>query len=137
MLNKLKEQRGEFLLDSAFKVLIGAAILAFGISIFGSVAQANRLAAMANDLTRYIELRGDVNNSDINSELARLSGVAGLDGVMARVDAACTAGGTRIQFGDSFTVTLRYTGRFGIGGVVSMPLPFETSVVGRSERYWK
>lgn len=132
MPNILKEQRGEFLLSSAFKLIIATAVIVLGISIFGAISQANRLAAMANDLTRSIEIRGEVDNATINAELTRLSEAAGLEGVTVEIDKT-----GRVQFGDSFTVTLRYTGNFGIGGVVSVPLPFHSTVVGRSEKYWK
>lgn len=129
---KLREQRGEFLLESAFKLLITAAVVVLVISIFGAVAQANRLAAMANDLTRTIEIRGEIDGAAVHAELTRLADAAALEGVTATLDKA-----GRIQFGDSFTVTLHYTGEFGIGGVVSVPLPFHSTVVGRSEKYWK
>ena len=132
MLSKLKNNRGEFLIDSAFRILLGAAAAALIISIFGSIAQANRLAAMANDLTRSLELRGSIDNAFVSSELATLSSAAGLSGVTCNIDKT-----GRIQFGDPFTVTLYYTGRFGIGGVLSVPVPFHSTVVGRSEKYWK
>lgn len=132
MLGKLKNNRGEFLLDSVFKILLGAAIIALVISIFGSIAQANRLAAMANDLTRSLEIRGEIDNAYVNSQLNMLSAAAGLEGVTAYVDKT-----GKVQFGDQFTVTLYYTGRFGIGGVLSVPVPFHSTVTGRSEKYWK
>lgn len=132
MLGKLKNNRGEFLLDSVFKILLGAAIIALAISIFGSIAQANRLAAMANDLTRSLEIRGEIDNAYVNSQLNMLSAAAGLEGVTAYVDKT-----GKVQFGDQFTVTLYYTGRFGIGGVLSVPVPFHSTVTGRSEKYWK
>ena len=132
MLGELKNSRGEFLIESTFRILLGAAALALIISVFGAIAQANRLAAMANDLTRSLELRGTIDNAYVASELATLSSAAGLTGVTAHVDKL-----GRVQFGDSFTVTLYYTGRFGIGGVLTLPVSFHSTVIGRSEKYWK
>ena len=137
MLKKLKENRGEFVLDSAIGILIGAVSLVLVLSVFGAVFKANKLSVMAADLTRYIELCGEVNYSNISIELARLSSAAGLENVTAAVDTVYTGGGNRIQFGDSFTVTLNYTDYLQVGNVLSIPLPFHQSVVGRSEKYWK
>lgn len=137
MLQKLRDNKGEFLLESAFKILLAAAGIVFAISIFGTISQANRLAAMANDLTRSIELKGEVNMATVNAELSRLSSAAGLDGVTVTVEATYTAGGRRIQMGDAFTVTLNYTGHIGIGGALSIPIPLRSTVTGRSEQYWK
>lgn len=132
LLNKIKEQRGEFLLEGSFKLLLAAAALALIISVFGVISQSNRLAAMANDLTRTLEIRGEISSTVVNTELNRLSAAARMPGVTVEIDKA-----GRVQFGDPFTVTLRYTGSFGIGGVLSMPVPFHSTVVGRSEKYWK
>lgn len=132
MLNKLKDQRGEFLLESSFKLLLAAAALALIVSVFGVISQSNRLAAMANDLTRTLEIRGEIDSSTVNSELSRLTAAARMPSVTVEIDKA-----GRVQFGDPFTVTLRYTGSFGIGGVLSVPVPFHSTVVGRSEKFWK
>lgn len=136
-MKKFKEQRGEFLLDSALRILLTCCLLALFLSVLGVLFQANKLATMADDVTRYIEISGQVNHSDVNTELQRLRQSSGLRTVDIHVDANYTAGGSRIQFGDPFTVTLTYEGRLGIGGIVSLPVPLHTSVTGRSERYWK
>ncbi|WP_294855256.1 DUF4320 family protein [uncultured Oscillibacter sp.] len=136
MLQKLKEQRGEFLLTGAFRVLFGCAALAFGISIFTVMFQANKLTVMANDVTRHIEILGQVGPS-ANQTFEKLKEASNLKGASVAVDASFSAGGNRIQFGDPFTVTVSYTGKIGIGGVLSLPVPLRSSVVGRSEQYWK
>lgn len=137
LIARLRDRRGEFLLDSALRLLLGCAVLVLAITLFGLLAQANRLSAVANDLTRYIELRGEVSDADVVRQLSQLCATAGLAGVDVEVDAVFSAGGRRIQFGDPFTVTLRYSGSFGIGGVMSVSVPFHSSVTGRSEKYWK
>ncbi len=136
MLQKLKEQRGDFLLTGAFRLLIGCAALAFAISIFTVMFQANKLTVMANDVTRHIEILGQVGPS-ANRTFEELKEVSNLDGASVAVDASFSAGGNRIQFGDPFTVTVTYTGKIGIGGILSLPVPLRSSVVGRSEQYWK
>lgn len=136
MLQKLKEQQGEFLLTGAIRLLIGCAALAFGISIFTVMFQANKLTVMANDVTRHIEILGQTGPT-VDQTFAELKEASNLDGASVAVDASFSAGGNRIQFGDPFTVTVSYTGKIGIGGMLSLPVPLRSSVVGRSEQYWK
>lgn len=135
MRQKLRETNGEFLLKGALNLLILCLFLALGISTLGVAMRANKLTTMASDLTRYIEVRGQVDSS-VDDELARLEEASGLYTDLD-IDATYTAGGERIQFGDPFTVELSYTGRLGVGGVLSVPIPLSSNVVGRSERYWK
>jgi hypothetical protein len=136
-MKKLKEQRGEFLLDGSLRILLTCCLLALFLSVLGVLFQANKLATMADDVARYIEISGQVNHSDVNTELQRLRQSSGLRTVDIHVDANYTAGGSCIQFGDPFTVTLTYEGKLGVGGIVSLPIPLCSSVTGRSERYWK
>lgn len=136
MLQKLKEQRGEFLLTGAFRLLIGCAALALGISVFAVMFQANKLTVMANDVTRHIEVLGQVGPS-VDQTFRRLKTAANLETAALSIDANFSAGGNRIQFGEPFTVTVTYTGKIGIGGVLSLPVPLRSSTVGRSEQYWK
>ena len=137
MFQKLKEQRGEFLLDRAFGMLIGAILLVLAISVFSVAFQSNKLTTMASDLARYIEVQGQVNETQVNTELQRLSIAANLENVNVTIDASYIGSSNRLQFGSSFTVTLSYTSKIGVGGIVSLPVPLHSSVVGRSERYWK
>lgn len=136
-MKKLKERRGEFLLDSALRILLTCCLLALFLSVLGVLFQANKLATMADDMARYIEISGQASHSDVNTELQRLRKSSGLETAEVEVDANCTAGGSHIQFGDPFTVTLTYQGKLGVGGIVSLPVPLHSSVTGRSERYWK
>ena len=133
-LKKLSDQRGEFLLDRAFSLLIGAAGLALAISALGVMFQGNKLDVMASDLARYIEIRGYINETEIQTELDRLSDAAGLENVSIDIE---SPQGNRIQFGGKFDVTISCTGEIGIGGVVSLPIPLHSTVAGRSEKYWK
>ena len=133
-LKKLNDQRGQFLLDRAFSLLIGAAALALTISVFGVMFQGYKLNVIASDLTRHIEIRGYINDAEIHNELDRLSTAAGLENVTVDVDSYQAP---RIQFSGKFDVTVYYTGEIGIGGILSVPIPLHATVSGRSEKYWK
>lgn len=137
VLEKIREQRGEFVLDRSFGLLLGAAALVFAVSVLGVVFQGNKLTVIANDLTRMIELAGEVSDTEVDTRLNSLCSAAGLEDVTVQVDASHLLDGKRIQFGTDFTVSLSYTAYFGIGGVLRVPIPLNSSVVGRSERYWK
>lgn len=137
--SSVKNQRGEFTVDTAFRILIGTAALALVLSIAAVVFQANKLSAMASDLTRMVELDGEINYAQLQSHTALLASSAGLNNVTCEVELNGTAAydGQRVQFGTDFILRLHYTGHFGIGGLLSVPVPLTSSVVGRSERYWK
>lgn len=138
VVTKLRERRGDFAVEHAWGLLFAVAVLLSCISVLGVVSDGNDLDTIASDLTRQIEIAGQVNYSDVNTQLAELSAAAGLENVTVSIDANYLDAGTRkIQFGDDFIVTLSYTAYLDFGGVISIPVPLNSSVVGRSERYWK
>lgn len=124
------------LLTGAFKLLLGCAAIALVISVGAVLFQSNKLAAMADDVARHIEVVGQVDSS-ADQAFQRLKITSNLESASLSIDANYSAGGNRIQFGDPFTVTVSYTGKLGIGGFLSLPIPLYSSVVGRSEQYWK
>lgn len=134
-LSKLTEQRGDFTLNSAFMLLFAMLLLVLFISTLGVVNTAMKLQSVAAELTRYIEIRGQVDSS-VYTELDRLANVAGVtvenQSIEATYESSC-----KIQYGTSFTVTLSTTGYFGVGGVLQASVPLSATVSGRSEIYWK
>lgn len=136
ILTKLRCRRGNFTLNGAFILLLVIALIVLGISVLGAMMQGNRLDAAAAELTRYIEIRGQVDAS-VDGELARLCAASGLEDVEMQVTGSYLGTAQRIQFGEAFTVTLHYTAHFGIGGILDMPVTLTSHAAGRSERYWK
>lgn len=136
MIQKMRETKGEFALEGAWKLLLGCAALALTISVFAVMFQSNKLAAIANDMTRHIEVMGQVDGT-AETTFQRLKAAGNLPDASLSISANYSAGGNRIQFGDPFTVTVSYTGKIGIGGFLSLPIPLHSSVAGRSEQYWK
>jgi hypothetical protein len=59
----------------------------------------------------------------VDGTFQRLKTASNLENASLSVDANYSAGGNRIQFGDPFTVTVSYTGKIGIGGFLSLPMP--------------
>lgn len=118
-----------------FILILVFATLALAITFFGTINRSVKLHAMATELLRYTEVRGQVDGA-VDAELARLENAAGFD-VTGRVSGSFLAGTNRVQFGDPITVSLEYPTRFGIGGLLSVPVTLRTTVAGRSELYWK
>ena len=137
MMDKLKDRRGEFLLEGAVKLLFLCAGVALVISVFSVAFQANKLHVIAKDIVRMTEIQGQYDAAIVAQEFQRLKTAGNLESAVMDFDAAYIAGSTHVQFGDPITVTVSYTGQIGIGGVLSLPVPLSASVTGRSERYWK
>ncbi len=131
---KLRQRRGDFTLNSAFMLLFVMILLVLSISTLGTINDAMKLHSVAADLTRYIEIRGQV-DTQVYTEMARLANIAGV--TIDHYTINTFGGGTKVQFGSSFTVTLETTAHLGVGGVLSVPVPLRSTVSGRGERYWK
>jgi len=127
--------RGEFTLNGAFELLLVMALLVLAITVLGVVNQSMKLQSVATELVRYIELRGRV-DAPVYTELDRLATAVGIEIDSYEIDATYTSG-TKIQFGAPFSVTLHSSGSFGIGGILSVPVPLSRTITGRSEQYWK
>lgn len=136
-MEKLKDRRGEFLLEGAVKLLFLCAGVALVISVFSVMFQANKLHVIAEDIVRMTEIQGQYDAAVVAQEFQRLKTAGNLEDAVMALDAAYISGTKRVQFGDPITVTVSYTGQIGIGGILSLPVPLSACVTGRSERYWK
>lgn len=116
-------------------LLLSSIILVLSISVIGTINSTARLHSVADQLARYISIRGVVDSS-VTQEQERLISNSGLDCTVS-VSADYIGGTKQIQFGDPFTVTVEYQARFGIGGIVSIPVTLNSRAEGRSEIYWK
>ena len=133
-LKKLRQTQGEFTLNGAIMLLFTMMLLVLGISVLGAANDAMKLHSVAADLTRYIEIRGQV-DAPVYTEMARLANVAGItiDGYSIQTG----IGGSKIQLGAAFSVYLESTAHIGIGGILSVPVPLKSTVSGRGQQYWK
>lgn len=138
LFKKFAQTTGDFTINNAFILLFVMMMIVLGISVFGVVNTSMKLHSVAADLARYIEIRGYV-DPPVYAELDRLANVAGVTVETRNITGTFIAasGGAKLQFGAEFTVTLTTTARFGIGGVLSVPVQLTTKASGRSERYWK
>jgi hypothetical protein len=131
---KITERRGEFTVNGALMMLLVVFLMVLTVSVIGVANQGARLHSAASELARYIELRGRIDGA-VYTELQRLEAVSGLSAAL-ELDADYIPGTTKIQFGNTFRVTLSCDGHIGLGGILSLSIPLRGTVSGRSERYW-
>lgn len=134
MKDKLNESRGDFTINGALLILLVVALIVLFISGISVGSQKVRLDNMASELTRYIEVRGQA-DAAILTELERLQRVTGI-AAEYRIEAEYISGTTKIAFGNPFTISLSCNGKIGMGGFLSITIPLNSAVSGRSERYW-
>ena len=116
-------------------LLLAVALLVFFVSVAGVLMTWNKVNMMSTELTRHIEIKGQVDSSAYTL-FEELKATTNLDATM-EITATYLSGSNRIQFGNSFTVTITYEASFGLGGVVDVPVTLYNIATGRSERYWK
>ncbi|SBV91270.1 conserved exported hypothetical protein [uncultured Eubacteriales bacterium] len=134
MIKKLKENRGEFTINGALILLLIVFLMVLFISAIGVANRGMRLHSMASELARYVELRGKVDDA-VYTELQRLETATGVTADL-QISASYISGTSKIQYGNTFNVTLSSSGYIGLGGIVSIPIPLHSTVSGRSEQYW-
>lgn len=115
-------------------ILLVIFLLLLAISAISVASQQVRLNNMASELTRFIEIRGQTDTA-VDAELERLKTVTGMD-VICTIEGEYIPSTSRIQFGNSFKIVLRYDGKIGVGGIINITIPLRAPASGRSERYW-
>ena len=131
----LKERRGEFTVKGAMLFMLVMMLIVLSVSVIGVVNRMAVLHGMSAKLVRYIEIRG-MNDSNVDNEIERVLQSSGLD-CDVDIDAEFIAGTNKIQFGDPIRVTVAHTARFGVGGILAVPVSLTSRAEGRSEVYWK
>lgn len=115
-------------------MLLVVFLMVLTISTIGAANQGMRLHSMASELARYIELRGKIDDA-VYTELQRLENASGITTDL-QISANYISGTSKIQYGNTFNVTLSASGHIGLGGIVSISIPLHSTVSGRSEQYW-
>ena len=125
----------EFIFTTAMLILIFAVL----ISALVYVTQFYSASYICRRVVRTIEITGEYNEREVQSLADELGGAA-LDDLNISVTASYFRG-RKIQLRDEFTVQLRAVHRINIfmmgGSPVSIDLPIEIKLSGRSEVFWK
>ena len=135
----LRDRKGnsavEFIFTTAMLILIFAVL----ISALVYVTQFYSASYICRRVVRTIEVTGEYDELEIQSLADELGGTA-LEDLNISVTASYFRG-RKIQLRDEFTVQLRAVHRINIfmmgGSPVSIDLPIEIKLSGRSEVFWK
>ena len=114
MLDKLKDRRGEFLLEGAVKLLFLCAGIALVISVFSVAFQANKLHVIAKDIVRMTEIQGQYDAAAVAQEFQRLKTTENLESAVMDLDAAYIAGASRV------VSIVNDAGMFGYHGIARL-----------------
>lgn len=125
----------EFIFTTAMLILLFAVLL----SAMVYVTQFYSAGYLARRVTRTIEISGEYNEQAIRALTDTLGGTA-LEELEITVDAPYVSG-RKIQLRDEFTVRLTAVHRVSILRMgdtpISLALPIEIELSGRSEVFWK
>ena len=137
-MKKLLNRKGEgTYIDTVVFILVAVIFIAFILNLFSIISAKQQLDVCADQLTRQIQLAGEV-NSTTNSLFQSLCGDLGaVENVSYTVDTTYYSG-SKIQLGTPFRVTVTataYLGGFGDFGL--FPIELTASGAGISEEYWK
>ena len=137
MKTKLNKRGEETYIDTVVFILVAVIFIAFILNLFSIISAKQQLDMCADQLTRQIQLAGEV-NSTTNSLFQSLCGDLGaVENVSYTVDTTYYSG-SKIQLGTPFRVTVTataYLGGFGDFGL--FPIELTASGAGISEEYWK
>lgn len=111
--------------------LVCMMLLSLSISFLNVYAKHNLVNTMAHELARYVEIKGQIDNSTY-AEFNRLKTASGFGNATVNFDRS-----GKLSLEESFTVTVSVRERFGIGSVQVIPVTVKAVATGRSEVYWK
>ena len=137
-MKKLLNKRGEgTYIDTVVFILVAVIFIAFILILFSIISAIQQLDVCADQLTRQIQLAGEV-NSTTDSLFDSLCGdISSVENISYTVDTTYHSG-SKIQLGTPFRVTVTataYLGGFGDFGL--FPIELTASGAGISEEYWK
>ncbi|MEG0273145.1 MAG: DUF4320 family protein [Hydrogenoanaerobacterium sp.] len=134
MIEKLREKRGSIMIGVSVTILVFTMVLMIIITFVPLYNHKQALDTAATEIARYIEIKGAVNREVFNY-VEEIKNTINLNFDFS-VDANYT-GSQNIQLEDKFTVTLTYDTKFGIGGIMSIPIRITGKGYGVSEKYRK
>lgn len=135
MLKKLRSNQGSAAPEIAVGFLVFMMFLVLAATFLPQYTRKQELDTAATEIARYIEIKGAV-NSDVYEYIEEIKDVINMD-FNCSIDADYYGGSKKIQLEKKFKVTLSYDSKFGIGGVISVPLPIKGHAYGVSEKYIK
>ncbi|RPF43396.1 uncharacterized protein DUF4320 [Hydrogenoanaerobacterium saccharovorans] len=135
MLHKFRDNQGSAAPEIAVGFLVFMMFLVLAVTFLPQYVRKQELDTAATEIARYIEIKGVVND-DVYYYVEEIKDVINMD-FNCSIDADYYGSSRKIQLEKKFKVTLSYDSKFGIGGVISVPLPIKGHAYGVSEKYIK
>ena len=138
MMKKLKSKRGEgSYVSTAVFILIAVVFISFTINLFAVIHAKQQLDACADQLTRQIQLAGEV-NGDTDTLFQAMSGnISAVESPSYTVSTSYLTG-KKIQYGTVFTVKVTAGASLGgFGDFNLLPVQLVSTGSGVSEEFWK
>ena len=137
-MKKLLNRKGEgTYIDSVVFILVAVIFIAFILNLFSIISAKQQLDVCADQLTRQIQLSGEVNSTTDSLFQSLCGDLNAVENISYTVDTTYHSG-NKIQLGTPFRVTVTataYLGGFGDFGL--FPIELVASGAGISEEYWK
>jgi hypothetical protein len=137
-MKKLLNRKGEgTYIDSVVFILVAVIFIAFILNLFSIISAKQQLDVCADQLTRQIQLSGEVNSTTDSLFQSLCGDLNAVENISYTVDTTYHSG-NKIQLGTPFRVTVTataYLGGFGDFGL--FPIELTASGAGISEEYWK
>jgi len=128
----LKDKRGfSGYFEIAVLILVFLMILTLSVSFLNVYAKHNLVNAMAHEIARYVEIKGEINGQTA-AEIQRLKDISGFGDATVTFDKS-----GKLDLEEEFMVTVTVERKFGIGGIQVIPVTIQAVATGRSEVYWK
>lgn len=131
-----KKGEGTYI-DTVVFILVAVMFIAFALNLFSIISAKQQLDVCADQLTRQIQLAGEVNATTDSLFRTLCGGIGSVENVSYTVDTTYHSG-SKIQLGTPFRVMVTakaYLGGFGDFGL--FPIELVASGAGISEEYWK
>ena len=124
-------------IETTIFVLVAVMFISFAINLFSIISAKQQLDMCADQLTRQIQLTGEVSpETDVLFD-SLTSGIKSANNISYSVDTSYFSG-KKIQLGTRFKVKITakaYLG--GFGAIHLFPVELVSSGAGISEEYWK
>lgn len=138
MIKLLKSKRGEgTYIDTVIFVIIAAIFISFILNLFSIISAKQQMDVCADQLTRQIQLSGEVNTETENLFKIICGKIWAVDNINYAIDTTYYDE-KKIQLGVPFEVTITATAYLGGFGEIDLfPIELVSTSAGISEEYWK
>lgn len=138
MMKILRSKRGEAdYITVSILVIVVVMLIALIINVFSIVVTKQKLDMCADQMTRQIQLTGEVNSDTQNLFNIMTGEISGITSPHYMVDTVYLSG-SKIQLGTAFSVTVTANVNLGgFGEIIRIPLTITSRAAGVSEVYHK